>query len=68
MEQTTLKIDGMSCGGCVHRVSNVLKSLPGVEVDEVIVGRATVMLDPAVASPDQVIRALAAVGYRARQE
>ena len=68
MDQSTFKIDGMSCGGCVHRVSNVLKSLPGVEVEEVIVGRATVKLDPAGTTPEQLIRALAEAGYRARQE
>ena len=30
METTTLKVDGMSCGGCVKSVTNVLAALPGV--------------------------------------
>ena len=35
METTTLKVDGMSCGGCVKSVTNVLSALPGVARAEV---------------------------------
>ncbi len=28
METTTLKVEGMSCGGCVKSVTNVLTALP----------------------------------------
>ena len=30
MENVTLKVDGMSCGGCVASVERVLKAVPGV--------------------------------------
>ncbi len=30
METTILKVDGMTCSGCVRSVTNVLKGLPGV--------------------------------------
>ena len=33
--ELTLKIAGMSCGGCVRSVSGVLSALPGVERAEV---------------------------------
>ena len=40
--ELTLKIAGMSCGGCVRSVSGVLSALPGVE-------RAEVSLEDAIA-------------------
>ena len=30
METITIKVEGMSCGGCVKSVTNVLTALPGV--------------------------------------
>lgn len=30
MQQTELKVDGMTCGGCANGVSKALKALPGV--------------------------------------
>ena len=30
MENVTLKVDGMTCGGCVASVERVLKAVPGV--------------------------------------
>ena len=42
METTILKIDGMTCGGCVASVTRVLKAIPGVEqadVDPELQGR-----------------------------
>ncbi|MFA7280212.1 MAG: cation transporter, partial [Sterolibacterium sp.] len=35
METTTLKVTGMSCGGCVKTVTKVLQELPGVNQAEV---------------------------------
>ncbi len=35
MENTTIKVEGMSCGGCVKSVTNVLTALPGVAKAEV---------------------------------
>ena len=35
METTTIKVEGMSCGGCVKSVTNVLGALPGVAKAEV---------------------------------
>jgi len=40
METTDLKVEGMTCGGCVASVKRVLEALPGVAA-------ATVTLDPA---------------------
>ena len=47
----TLDIGGMHCSGCVARVREELKTVPGVSAAEVWLqdGRATVVCDPSVA-------------------
>ena len=35
METALIKVEGMSCGGCVKSVTNVLAALPGVARAEV---------------------------------
>jgi copper chaperone len=49
METTTLRIEGMTCGGCVASVTRVLKAVPGVAEADVALtpGTATVTFDAA---------------------
>ena len=42
MERLRLEIDGMTCDHCVRAVATALRALPGVAVEEVAIGRATV--------------------------
>ena len=58
METTTLRIGGMSCAHCVKAVRDALGELPGVQVQRVDVGAATVQYDPAVARPEQLADAV----------
>ena len=62
----TFAIEGMSCGHCVAAVSEALRQLPGVDVRQVAVGSASVVLDPAGASTAAVIEAIRDAGYEAR--
>lgn len=59
-----LKIQGMSCQGCVTRVKKTLEGIHGVHVDAVEVGSAKLRLD-AETTPAQVIAALDEAGYDA---
>jgi copper chaperone len=59
-------IDGMSCQMCVRHVTNALKALPGVELDDVQVGMARVHYDPALVKEPQILSALQEAGYTAR--
>ncbi len=68
MIEGSFRIDGMRCGGCVNRVSTLLKELPGVKVEDVSIGHATVKLDPAVTTHSQLVKVLSEAGYRARVE
>ena len=49
METVTLKVEGMTCGGCVASVTRVLKAVPGVDDAAVTLqpGEARVAFDPA---------------------
>lgn len=67
METITLKVNGMSCGGCVKSVTNVLQGLPGVAKAEVTLqpGEARVEFDPARVTRDQMAAAIAEAGFEA---
>ena len=45
MESTTLKVAGMSCGGCVKSVTSVLLGLPGVTKAEVSLEKGEAKVD-----------------------
>ena len=68
MDTTILKVGGMTCGGCVRSVANVLKTLPGVEGAEVSLeqAQAKVSFDPARISLTVMRKAIADAGFEAR--
>ena len=53
----------MSCGGCVRSVRDVLSRVPGVQVDSVTVGSATVTFDPAVTTHEALRAAITRAGF-----
>jgi copper chaperone len=65
METTTIKIGGMSCGGCVASVTKVLSELPGVAKVEVMLepGQATVEFDAGQVSRDALCAAIDDAGF-----
>ncbi len=67
METTTIKIDGMSCGGCTASVTKVLTETPGVAKAEVQLtpGQATVEFDPAQVSRTALCAAIDDAGFEA---
>lgn len=66
MDRLTMTIDGMSCGHCVSRVKQTLAALPGVQVNDVTIGSASLSYDAQVTSPAQIAAAVSAAGYPAR--
>ena len=65
METKNLQISGMTCGGCVRSVTNVLKAVPGVEQVDVSLEKAcaTVKFDPAQAGTPQFKEAIEDAGF-----
>ena len=64
MQQTTMAIAGMSCGGCVSAVQKALRAVPGARVDDVAVGSATVSYDASLTNPAALAQAVRDAGYR----
>jgi copper chaperone CopZ len=65
MEPLKLTIEGMSCEHCVRAVKSRLTKTPGVAVDEVEIGSATLRYDPSKTNVDEIEDAIADEGYTA---
>jgi len=68
MQTVTLGIDGMSCGGCVRSVTNVLEALDGVVKADVSLEqtRAVVEFDPAKVGVEQFKQSIEDAGFEVR--
>jgi copper chaperone CopZ len=63
MRTVTLHIEGMSCGHCLNAVNSVLRSVPGVQLESVQIGRAALRYDESVVSPAAIEKAVRDAGY-----
>jgi copper chaperone len=59
----TFRIEGMGCTHCVNAVREALAGVPGLRIEDVTVGSATVSYDPALVGEDRIRAAVAAAGY-----
>ena len=66
-ESLTLPVLGMTCASCQHHVEEALRASAGVESARVdlMAHRATVVYDPGVAGPQQIVEAIRGAGYDA---
>ncbi len=67
MEHTTIKIDGMSCMGCVKNITGVLTAIAGVDSAEVTLepGQAKVAFDEQAVSREALLGAIEDAGFDA---
>jgi copper chaperone CopZ len=65
MGTLTLRVTGMTCGGCENAVKRALGRLEGVSevTASHIEEQVGVTFDPAVVTPDQIRSKIAAIGY-----
>lgn len=65
MNTIQLSVTGMTCGGCVNSVKNVLAALPGVQSADVTLnpGQANVVYDPARIAPAVLVQAIIDAGF-----
>ena len=65
MQTATIRIDGMSCGGCVSSVTRALQRVNGVDYVEVTLAPqvAQVTFDPAKVELPALIKAVKDAGY-----
>jgi Cu+-exporting ATPase len=62
-----LDLEGMTCASCAMRIEKGLKEVPGVREASVNLAteQAAVSYDPAQTNPEQMVRSVEAVGYKA---
>ncbi len=67
MNNTVIKIGGMSCQGCVKNITSVLNAMAGVGSAEVSLdaGEARVGFDAALVSRDALVNAIEDAGFDA---
>jgi copper chaperone len=67
MENTEIKVGGMSCQGCVKNITAILTALAGVASAEVSLeaGQAKVVFDPAVIVRQSLLDAIEDAGFDA---
>jgi copper chaperone len=67
MENTVIKVGGMSCQGCVKNIGGVLNALSGVSSAEVSLeaGEACVAFDPQTISRAALLEAIEDAGFDA---
>ena len=64
MQSETMNVTGMSCGGCVSKVTQALKAVPGVgHVDVSLPGTASVDFDEKLTSRQRLQSAVKDAGY-----
>jgi Cu+-exporting ATPase len=64
--QLELPVQGMTCASCANRIERRLNKLDGVEATvNYATEKAAVRFDPDTVSPDELVEAVEAAGYRA---
>jgi copper chaperone len=64
MQTETMNVTGMSCGGCVGKVTQALDALPGVgHVEVSLPGKASVEFDEKLTSRERLYSAVKDAGY-----
>jgi copper chaperone CopZ len=64
MKPLELAIEGMHCSGCVQRVADALKRIPGVHAEKVEIGKARLQAQPG--QEQAIVAALDDIGFDAR--
>ena len=67
MKQLKLEVTGMSCGHCVGAVREALAAVPGVKVDNVSIGSASVSFDESKTTVGDLVDAVSDAGYEATE-
>jgi copper chaperone CopZ len=65
MERLNLTIEGMTCEHCLRAVRGRLEQTPGVKLNAVDIGSASLEFDSATTTLDDIQEAIADEGYTA---
>jgi copper chaperone len=67
MKQLKLEVAGMTCGHCVHAVREALTAVPGVKVEGVSIGSASISYDETKVNVGDLVDAVSDAGYEASE-
>jgi copper chaperone len=67
VKQLKLEVSGMSCGHCVGAVRQALAGVPGVKVEDVSIGSASVTFDETKTKVSDLVDAVSDAGYEATE-
>jgi copper chaperone CopZ len=67
VQQLSLRIAGMHCGGCVQTVRDAITGVHSARVDRIQIGSATVTFDEHATNVGAVIDAVYDAGYEAEE-
>ena len=70
MQTTTIKIQGMTCQGCVNSIKTVLEKLPDIIRIEISLDTAQAIVEhnPATTSIDQLKTAIEDAGFEVKKK
>ncbi len=64
MKKIELKIEGMTCNHCVMHVTKAIKTIDGVRVVDVQIGKAILEYDDNLVAINRIIEAIEEEGYK----
>jgi copper chaperone CopZ len=67
MKRVQLQITGMHCGHCLQSVREALAAVPGVTIERVEIGSATIAVDDSVSGVGALVDAVYDAGYEAEE-
>ncbi len=65
-QETTFKVEGMTCGSCVRHINEALRDVDGVRDIDVRLREGKVRVTHENVSADTIIEALREAGYESR--
>jgi copper chaperone CopZ len=65
VRRVIVHITGMSCGHCLHAVTEALASRPGIQLESLRIGRAVIRYDDQLTSPAAIETLITEAGYSA---
>jgi Cu+-exporting ATPase len=68
ISEVELEVRGISCAGCINKITNQLLKLPGVQSADIslVTHKAQIQYDHSLVTVDQILRAIRETGYSAK--
>lgn len=67
MSRTTLKLEKLTCPSCMHKITNAVNELEGVETTKILfeASKARVIYNDQLILEEKIVNQIHAIGYKA---